>query len=283
MPYRYSSARVGVYVDVSNMYMNGGARMRYEVLREFACRGDAEPVRLNAYVSYDAERASHDLAYRDGARSFHSALRDIGFKVIVKDIKWYTDEAGIRYGKADTDLDLGVDALLQSESLDRVLIASGDGDFVKVIQALQNRGCRVEVVALDNSSHELREEADLFISGYLIPNLVQVEGENTTPGIEGKNTIPWGEIGSRVRGWCYWHHASQSYGFIRFLRMITPELWLTDTRHPDSPYATAFFHDSELPPEVRQNALPSRTHILEFTLTQADRGLQAIDMRQVSK
>jgi uncharacterized LabA/DUF88 family protein len=274
MPYRYSSARVGVYADVSNMYMNGGAHMRYEVLREFACRGDAEPVRLNAYVSFDADRAAHDLTYRDGARSFHSALRDIGFKVIVKDIKWYTDEAGNRYGKADTDLDLGVDALLQSESLDRVLIASGDGDFVKVIQALQNRGCRLDVVALDNCSHELREEADLFISGYLIPNLVQVEGEIT---------IPWGEIGSRVRGWCYWHHATQSYGFLRFLREISPELWLTDTRHPDSPYSTAFFHDSELPTEVRQNSLPNRSHILEFTLTQAERGWQATDIRQANK
>jgi len=255
---------------VANMYLNGGSRLRYEVLREFACRDEAEPVRLNAYVSYDAGRADHDLDYRNGTHSFHSALRDMGYKVIVKEIKWYEDEAGNRYGKADSDLDLGVDALLQSENLDRVLIASGDGDFVKVIQALQNRGCRVEVVALDNASRDLRQEADLFMSGYLIPNLIPLEQENSTP---------WGEVGSRVRGWCYWHHAAQSYGFIRFMKHIGGALWLTDTRNPDSPYVTVFCHDSQLPPEVQPGVLPSRNHIFEFELTQSERGLQAVEMR----
>ncbi len=274
MPSRQSNTRVGVYVDVSNMYLNGGARMRYEVLREFACRDDAEPVRLNAYVSFDAERAGFDQNYRDGTRNFHSALRDIGYKVIVKEIKWYQDESGNRYGKADSDLDMGVDALLQSENLDRVLIASGDGDFVKVIQALQNRGCRVEVVALENVARSLRQEADLFMSGFLIPNLIPMEHENSTT---------WGEVGSRVRGWCYWHHASQSYGFIRFMKHIGGAMWLTDTRNPDSPFATVFCHDSHLPDEVQPGMLPSRSHIFEFELTQSERGLQAVDVRLVSR
>ena len=59
-------ARIGVYVDVANMTRNGGYGMRYEVLREFACRGQAEPVRLNAYVSFDADRSENDPAYREG-------------------------------------------------------------------------------------------------------------------------------------------------------------------------------------------------------------------------
>jgi len=154
------------------MYHNGGQRMQYDVLREFACRDDAEPVRLNAYVTYDVDRAGRDNAYRDGATAFHSKLRDYGYKVIVKEVKWFTEEGGQRMGKANADLDLAVDALLQSEKLDRVLIASGDGDFVQVVRALQNRGCRVEIVGLDNTSYELRQEADLFISGFLIPNMI---------------------------------------------------------------------------------------------------------------
>jgi uncharacterized LabA/DUF88 family protein len=147
-----SFAKVGVYVDVSNIYLNGGQRMQYDVLREFACRDEAELVRLNAYVSYDRERAERDEAYRKGTQNFHSALRDLGYKVIVKEISWFVDENGVRYGKANADLELAVDALLQSVNLDRVLLVSGDGDFVQVVRALQDKGCRVEVVALDNVS-----------------------------------------------------------------------------------------------------------------------------------
>lgn len=48
-----SLAKVGVYVDAANISRNGGQRMQYDVLREFACRDHAEPLRLNVYLSYD--------------------------------------------------------------------------------------------------------------------------------------------------------------------------------------------------------------------------------------
>ncbi len=278
-----STAKVGVYCDVANMYRNGGQRMQYDVLREFACRDYAEPVRLNAYVTYDAERAKRDFTYRDGARSFHSKLRDYGYKVIVKEIKWYRDDSGSRYGKADADLDLAVDALLQSEKLNRVLIASGDGDFVNVVRALQNRGCRVEIVGLDNSSNALRREADLFISGFLIPGMIPMRSRAAAP--DARHGAEWGEIGSRVRGWCYWHEDDRGFGYMRFLREIAPGLWFTDARHPDSPYETAFFHDSNLPQVVRPGTLPSRRHVFEFELAPSEKseGLQALDLELASK
>ncbi len=280
-----STAKVGVYCDVANMYRNGGQRMQYDVLREFACRDYAEPVRLNAYVTYDAERAQRDFTYRDGARSFHSKLRDYGYKVIVKEIRWYRDDSGSRYGKADADLDLAVDALLQSEKLNRVLIASGDGDFVNVVRALQNRGCRVEIVGLDNSSNSLRREADLFISGFLIPGLIPMGRTGSRTATPETNRPEWGEIGSRVRGWCYWHEADRGFGYMRFLREIAPGLWFTDARHPDSPYETAFFHDSNLPSAVRPASLPSRRHVFEFELQPSEKsdGLQALDLELASQ
>jgi uncharacterized LabA/DUF88 family protein len=274
---RMSNSKVGVFVDVANMYMNGGPKMQYDVLRDFACRDGAEPVRLNAYVTYDADRAETDETYRKGTQNFHSALREIGYKVIVKDIRWYQDESGTRFGKANADLDLAVDMLLQSQNLDRLLLASGDGDFVQVIKALQNRGCRVEVVALDNVSAKLRHEADYFLSGYLIPDLI--------PSISPKpDAAPWGEIGSRVRGWCYWH-SDQGYGFMRYIKYIGPGLWVTDTRHPDSPYGTAFFHDSNLPDFIRPSLFPSRNLIFEFELIKSERGagVQAINIELASK
>ena len=79
----------------------GGRGLRYDVLREFACRNEGDMLRMNAYVSFDAERAETDDEYRDGVNNFYSTLRDYGFKVIKKYVKWYTDESGNRYGKAN--------------------------------------------------------------------------------------------------------------------------------------------------------------------------------------
>lgn len=270
-----SNTRVGVYVDVANINRNGGYGMGYEVLREFACRDGGEAVRLNAYVSFDADKARRETYYRNRTNSFYSVLRDFGYKVIQKEVKWFTDEDGNRVAKANADLDLAVDALLQSENLDRVLLVTGDGDFVQVVRALQNKGCRVEVVAFKNVSSDLRREADMFMSGYLIPNLLPFERE-------GENT--WGEIEHRVRGICYYH--KNDFGFMRFLKRMDPNLWMTDAKHPDSPYGTAWFHDTSLPPlgngsSSLSTELPSRRFIFEFKLVKAehDKGLRAVDIQ----
>jgi uncharacterized LabA/DUF88 family protein len=251
--------KVGVYIDSTNIAKNGGYKMRYNVLREFACRGGSEPVRLNAYVSYDSDRAQKDGVYRNGQQNFYAWLRDFGFKVIKKNVKWYTDETGNRYGKANADLDLAVDALTQSENIDRVLLATGDGDFVPVVRVLQNKGCRVEVVAFDNVSPDLKDEADMFISGYLIPELLPVNGN-------AGHHKSWGEVGSKVRGICYSHNSEKDYGFFRYMASISRELWKMDSRDDGSPYKSAFFHDSQLPDEMRSSELPSRHLIFEFEL-----------------
>lgn len=250
-----STLRVGVYVDVSNIHLNGGYRMQFDALRDFACRDGAHPVRLNAYLAYDADKASDDPSYRHGQYQFHAALRDLGYKVIVKNVRWYTDDAGDRYGKANMDLELAVDALMQSPRLDRVLIASGDGDFAYLIRALQNQGCRAEVIAFNNVSSDLKREADLFMSGHLIPGLLPVKSDQE-----------WGVYDSRLRGVCYHYDQDKGFGFLRYLRHISPYLHITDTRDPDSPYATVFFHATQLPQGFDTRQLPSREHIFEFTL-----------------
>ncbi len=270
-----SHAKVGVYVDATNISRNGGQRMQYNILRELACRDQAEALRLNIYLSYDEERAETNPAYREKARGYQAALREIGYKVIEKRIRWFIDEAGNRIGKANADLDMAVDVLLQSENLDRVLLVTGDGDFVQVVRALQNKGCRVEVLAFDNVSEELRREADLFLSGYLMPNLLPTRGEETSP-------TNWGEVGSRVRGYCYHHDDHKSFGFMRYLARLSPYLWKTDSRDENSPFRTAFFHDSSLPDGFNIMKLPSRHHLFEFTLSEPN-GKQpvAVDIVQV--
>jgi uncharacterized LabA/DUF88 family protein/cold shock CspA family protein len=268
------SRKVGLYVDVANIARNGGYGMRFDILRDFACRDNGEPMRLNAYVAYDEERSKGDYDYKDRTLNFYSALRDFGFKVIEKTVQWYVDDTGNRFGKANADLDMAVDALLQSENLDRVLLATGDGDFIQVVRALQNKGCRVEVVAFLNVSSNLKREVDLYMSGYLIPNLLPVEG-----GDMKKN---WAEPGSRVRGICYTYNHSKNFGFMRYLEHIGPGLWITDTRKSESPYNTAFAHESAFDPSIEISQLPRRDMIFEFDLSQGEKGLQASNITRIS-
>jgi len=270
-------SRVGIYVDVANIAMNGGYGMRYDVLREFACHDNAEAVRLNAYVAFDVERSKDDPHYRERTNNFYDTLRDLGYKVIQKNVKRYIDEDGKAYVKANSDLDMAVDSLLQSENLNRVLLITGDGDFLQVVRALQNKGLRVEVVAFDNVSADLRREVDVFMSGYLIPNLLPVKN----------SPYEWGDINSRLRGCCYEYKHDRGFGFMRYLRDSRSHLWVTDTRHSESPYKTAYFHASHLEPHSNYSIeeLPDRNIFFEFDLYKSFRneGIEARNIKIISR
>ena len=265
--------KVGVYVDVQNIAMNGGFGMQYDVLREFACRNNGIAVRLNAYVAYDQEMARINPEYKKKQDRFHSSLRDFGYKVIAKTVRWFHDEQGNKFGKANADLDMAVDTLMQSERLDYVLMVTGDGDFIQVVRALQNKGCRVETLAFNNVSHALRNEADLFTSGYLIPGLLPIE-------YNYKN-----QDKKIVRGVCYSFHPEnghKGYGFMRFMKDISGGLWITDSRKRESPFETAFFHSSQLPENIDISTLPNREQIFEFELKKGkEKGWQTDNIKSV--
>ena len=271
-----SSSKVGVYIDAENMRLNGGFGMQYDVLREFTCRDGAEAVRLNVYVAYDEERAAKDSKYKYKINEFFFVLREYGYKINRKIVKWFTDDSGSRYCKANADLDMAVDALLQSEYLDRVVFATGDGDFVKVVRALQNRGCRVEIVAFQNVSKELRYEADMFMPGYLIPNLFPIKQPR------GKN---WGDTGSIVVGRCYHYDQQRGRGYMRYITRISGGLWITDARNPNSPYRTAYFTKSDLPEGTAPYDLPDRNLIFQFKLAEPLEGgsAHAMDLKLLAE
>lgn len=271
---RMGFQRVGIYIDVANIAQNGGYGIAYDVLREFACRNHGTAVRLNAYLAYDEERAKNDVEYRRHSLNFHANLRDYGYKVIVKHVRFFFDELGHRYAKANADLDLAVDALLQSSHLDYVLLVTGDGDFLQVIRALQNKGCRVDVLGFKNVSYLIKNEADIFVSGFLVPDLIPVQDEYGVP----INNIPWGKEGSYVRGICYTYNKEKNFGFFRVLDSINKGLWITDSRKENSPYKSIFFHSSNLPENV-DLILPNRNQIFEFKLAPGDKGFQALDIR----
>jgi uncharacterized LabA/DUF88 family protein len=268
-----SNLRVGVYVDAENVRYNGGYQMRYDVLRRFAAREGGNLQRLNTYLAFDSERAREDSEYAKKSWTYQQMVRDFGWKITVKHVRRYTDESGNVTTKANADLDMAVDAMLQAGKLDVVLLVTGDGDFLQVVSALQNRGCRVELIGFRNVSRQLQQEVDTFYSGFMIPDLLPIS-------YEPRND--WGQSGSCVRGVCTKWFSDKGYGFLRIMDRISPNLWVTDPREPDSPYTSVFCHANEVADEVSEDMLMNRETILEFYLNeseQKDNGLVANNVR----
>lgn len=240
--------KVGIFVDSTNVSRNGGFAMKYDVLRDF-CLQEGIPIRMNTYVAFDTKRAEEDWEYRDKQYGYFEVLRGFGYKVITKNVRWYTDEEGNRYGKASADLDMAVDIMLQARNLDRIFLLTGDSDFKKVAEAVQNMGCRVELIGFKNVGRELINECDSYTPGYIIPNLLPI------PGQEEED---WGGEDFRVRGVVYSVVQEKKFGFLRYQNLAYEE-------------EEVFFHFSELPMDYFVQV----GDVLEFTLVRKEQGIQA--------
>ena len=270
-----SNLKVGVFVDAENIKFNGGYQLRYDILRRFAARDGGTLLRLNTYLAYDQERARTDADYANKSLSYQQMVRDYGWKIIVKPVRRFVDDEGNTSTKANADLDLAVDAMLQVENLDMILLVTGDGDFLQVVTALQNRGCRVELLAFKNVSKVLQRQVDAYYSGFLIPDLL--------PFFHEPRNV-WGETGSCVRGVCTKWFQDKGFGFLRFVREINPHLWITDPRDLESPYESVFCHANELAEEIDVDDMMNRETIIEFYLQksdQVDNGFTATNVRKV--
>lgn len=152
---KYKNHRVGVFVDVSNMYHSAknlyNARINFkEVLKTIA--GERQLIRA---IAYGVRSNSKD------EESFFDALDKSGFEVKTKDLQIFP--GGMK--KADWDVGLAVDAITLADRLDSIILVSGDGDFVPLVTYLQsNKGCMVEVVSFGKTtSARLIEVADDFL------------------------------------------------------------------------------------------------------------------------
>jgi len=264
--------KVGIYVDAVNVTMNGGFGLRYDILRKFACRDGSVPSRMNVYLAYDERRAKEDQTYKNKTARFSEVLRDFEYKVIEKPVQYYKDEeTGELITKSTVDMDMAVDMLVQSDHLDKIVLLTSNGSYVSVVNAVQQKGTRVELIGFDNMSGNLKKEADLYISGYLVPGLLPIE-----------SPYAWGKTGSRVRGVCYDFSHNDGYGFLRYLVEMNQNLWITDSRFEESPYKTVFAHISQFEDNFDTSYLPSRDLIFEFDLVENEKGLVAEDIVLVS-
>src|SRR5258708_33588086 len=151
---KHQAQRVGVFIDTQNLYHSAKhlykSRVNFQKVLEEAV-GDRILIRAIAYV----------ISTESGDESaFFEALTKIGIETKVKGLQVFSDGAK----KADWDVGLAIDAVKLAPKLDTVIIASGDGDFVPLIEYLDmNEGCQVEVVSFGkSSSQKLKEAAHAF-------------------------------------------------------------------------------------------------------------------------
>jgi uncharacterized LabA/DUF88 family protein len=165
---KHKEQRVGVFIDTQNLYHS--ARNLYQARVNFgAVLKDAVAGRkLVRAVAYVITTEAGD------EKNFFEALSKLGIETKTKDLQIFAGGSK----KADWDVGLAVDAIKMSPRLDCVVIASGDGDFVPLVEYLQTVGVQVEVVAFGKStSGKLREAADDLVDLSLDPDKYLMRGK----------------------------------------------------------------------------------------------------------
>lgn len=164
----YRDERLALFIDGSNLYAAAkalGFDIDYKLLRqEFVRRG--KMIRAFYYTAL--------LENRDGEDDY-SPIRPLvdwlaynGYQMVTKPAKEYTDSQGRRKVKGNMDIELCVDAMELAPRVDHIVLFSGDGDFLPLVESLQRSGVRVSVVSTIRSQppmigDELRRQADNFI------------------------------------------------------------------------------------------------------------------------
>jgi uncharacterized protein (TIGR00288 family) len=151
---KHISQRVAVLIDVQNLYHSAKnlyqARVNFREILKSAV-GQRSLIRAFAYV----------VRTKTGEeKPFFEALIKLGIETRVRDLQEFY--GGLK--KADWDVGITIDAIRISPSVDTIILASGDGDFLQLVEYLKNQGKRVEIIAFGRSaSSKLKEIADEFI------------------------------------------------------------------------------------------------------------------------
>jgi uncharacterized LabA/DUF88 family protein len=151
---KFKEQRVGVLVDIQNLYYSAkvlyGKKANFKNILQEAVAG-RKLIRAVAYGIRTAEGLEE---------KFFDAIGKQGFEVKTKDLQIFPGGAK----KGDWDVGIAVDAIKLSKGLDVVILVSGDGDYIPVVEYIQNdTGCRVEGMAfLESTSNKLVEKLDDF-------------------------------------------------------------------------------------------------------------------------
>lgn len=152
-PGQFPQQRVGVFVDIQNMYYSGRAlynkKVNFKELLKQAV-GNRQLVRAIAYGITTEEAHEED---------FHSALASQGFEVKTKPLQTFV--GGQK--KGDWDVGIAIDILSLEPKIDVAVIASGDGDFIPMVEFAKQKGLRIEGISFrESTSSALVNELDSF-------------------------------------------------------------------------------------------------------------------------
>ena len=170
----YPTDRIALFIDGANLYSAAkslNADMDFKKLIEFF-RSKGVLVRAYYYTAIvEGEEYSP-------IRPLVDWLDYNGFTMVTKPVKRYTDASGHTRTKGNMDVEIAVDMLSLAPSIDHAVLFSGDGDFRRLVEAVQDKGVRVSVVSTLKSqppqaADELRRAADQFVD---LNDLVDVFG-----------------------------------------------------------------------------------------------------------
>ncbi len=152
---KHKDQRVGVFVDVGNMYHS--AKNLYEAKVNFkeilkTATASRKLIRARAYVVKSNSTEE---------QGFFEALSKQGFDVKMKDLQIFAGGAK----KGDWDVGMAMDAIKMADKLDVVVLVTGDGDFIPLVSYLkENKGCQVELIAFgETTSSKLIEQVDDYV------------------------------------------------------------------------------------------------------------------------
>ncbi|MFH0928652.1 MAG: NYN domain-containing protein [bacterium] len=152
-PMQHPEQRVGIFIDVQNMYYSGrnlfDAKVNFGNIVKRAV-ADRKLIRAIAYVVRTKTREE---------QPFIDALQKSGIETKEKELMEYF--GGQK--KADWDVGIAVDAIRMSDILDVIVIVSGDGDYCPLLDYLKGHGRQVEIMAFrETTSSRLVESADIY-------------------------------------------------------------------------------------------------------------------------
>lgn len=150
-----NSQRVGIFVDVQNMYYSAKNIYKQKVNFGEILRVGLDGrvlIKANAYViKADVEQEAN----------FFDALSKIGYDVRAKDLQVFFGGAK----KGDWDVGIAMDIMRAASKLDVIILVSGDGDFKDLLEHVKSLGCRAEVMAFGKTASSLLvPQADRFVN-----------------------------------------------------------------------------------------------------------------------
>ena len=187
----YDSERVGLFIDGANLYSAArslGFDIDYRrLLKVFREKGRL--VRAYYYTALLDEQEYSPI------RPLIDWLDYNGYTMVTKPLKEFTQSTGRRKFKGNMDVEITVDIMEMSANVDHVVLISGDGDFRRLVEAVQRRGVRVTVVSTIRTqppmvADELRRQADFFLDLSELQGKVAREYHARHDDVRGRSELP---------------------------------------------------------------------------------------------